>query len=98
MAAEPSAKTGFTVLGGAVVTILAWILTTTVGVEIPAEVSAAATTVVTAAIALLVPAKSGKYVDLAGDRLDWDYDRDGRMIEHATVMEEPATLTEEEGA
>jgi hypothetical protein len=60
--AEPSAKTGYTILGGAVVTIIAWILATVAGIEIPAEVSAAATTIVTAAIALLVPAKSGKYV------------------------------------
>ena len=98
MSAEPSAKTGLTVLGGAVVTILAWILTATAGVEIPAEVAAAATTVVTAAIALLVPAKSGKYVDLEADRMDWDYERDGRMADYATVLDEPRTLTEEEGA
>lgn len=98
MSAEPSAKTGYTVLGGAVVTILAWILTSTVGVEIPAEVAAAATALVTAAIALLVPAKSGRYVDLAADRQDWDFERDGRMVDYATVMDEPATLTEEDGA
>ena len=96
---EPSAKTGYTVLGGAVVTIAAWIITRVAGVEIPAEIAAAATTLVTAAIALLVPAKSGKYVDLEADRLDWDYERDGRMVDYATGSEsEPATLTEEEVA
>ena len=61
---EPSAKTAYTVLGGAVVTIAAWIITQVAGVEIPAEIAAAATTLVTAVIALLVPAKSGKYVNL----------------------------------
>ena len=96
---EPSAKTGYTVLGGAVVTIAAWIITQVAGVEIPAEIAAAATTLVTAVIALLVPAKSGKYVDLEADRLDWDYERDGRMVDYATGSEsEPATLTEEEVA
>lgn len=94
---EPSAKTGYTVLGGAVVTIAAWIITQVAGVEIPAEIAAAATTLVTAVIALLVPAKSGKYVDLEADSLDWDYGRDGRMVDYATAPEsEPATLTEEE--
>ena len=96
---EPSAKTGYTVLGGAVVTIAAWIITQAAGVEIPAEIAAAATTLVTAVIALLVPAKSGKYVDLEADRLDCDYERDGRMVDYATGSEsEPATLTEEEVA
>ena len=96
---EPSAKTGYTVLGGAVVTIAAWIITQVAGVEIPAEIAAAATTLVTAVIALLVPAKSGKYVDLEADRLDWDYERDGRMVDYATGSEsELATLTEEEVA
>lgn len=66
---EPSAKTGYTVLGGAVVTIAAWIITQVAGVEIPAEIAAAATTLVTAVIALLVPAKSGKYV-VAADPVD----------------------------
>ncbi|WP_029090096.1 hypothetical protein [Brevibacterium album] len=80
-ATEPSAKTGYTILGGAVVTILAWILATVAGVEIPAEVAAAATTLVTAAIALLVPAKSGKYVG----EIDagWDNSRDGSMSDYA---------------
>ena len=99
MNTEPSAKTGYTVLGGAVVTIAAWIITQVAGVEIPAEIAAADTTLVTAVIALLVPAKSGKYVDLEADRLDWDYERDGRMVDYATGSEsEPATLTEEEVA
>ena len=66
---DPSAKTGYTVLGGAVVTIAAWIITQVAGVEIPAEIAAAATTLVTAAIALLVPAKSGTYVE--NPDLDW---------------------------
>lgn len=98
MSAEPSAKTGYTVLGGAVVTILAWVLTSTVGVEIPAEVAAAATALATTAIALVVPATSGKYIDLEADRQDWDYERDGRMVDYATVLDEPAALTEEDGA
>lgn len=98
MSTGPSAKTGHTVLGGAVVSILVWILTTTVGVEVPAEVAAAAATLVAGAIALLVPATSGKYIDLEADRQDWDYERDGRMVDYATVLDEPAALTEEDGA
>lgn len=81
MSAEPSAKTGYTVLGGAVVTILAWVLTSTVGVEIPAEVAAAATALVTTAIALLVPATSGKYVEQLDQ--DWDNDRFGSMGDYS---------------
>lgn len=81
MSAEPSAKTGYTVLGGAVVTILAWILTSTVGVDIPAEVAAAATALVTTAIALLVPAKSGKYIEQLDQ--DWDNDRFGSMGDYS---------------
>ena len=67
MNAEPSAKTGYTVLGGAAVTIIVWIVTTVTGIEIPAEIAAAATTLVSGAIALLIPAKSGKYVAVNED-------------------------------
>lgn len=81
---EPSAKTGYTVLGGAVVTIAAWIITQVAGVEIPAEIAAAATTLVTAAIALLVPAKSGTYVE--SPDLDWPAGES--MADYATEDEE----------
>lgn len=86
MNAEPSAKTGYTVLGGAAVTIIVWIVTTVTGIEIPAEIAAAATTLVSGAIALLIPAKSGKYVAVAGD-LDWDRRTDGSMADYATEDE-----------
>ena len=81
---EPSAKTGLTVLGGAVVTIAAWIITQVAGVEIPAEIAAAATTLVTAVIALLVPAKSGTYVE--NPDLDWPAGES--MADYATEDEE----------
>ena len=96
---EPSAKTGYTVLAGAVVTILFSIITTTTGFVPDPELVGAAVVLATALISLLVPAKSGKYVDLEADRLDWDYERDGRMVDYATEPDgEPATLTEEDGA
>ena len=81
---EPSAKTGYTVLGGAVVTIAAWIITQVAGVEIPAEIAAAATTLVTAAIALLVPAKSGTYVE----HPDLAWPAGESMADYATEDEE----------
>ena len=96
---EPSAKTGYTVLAGAVVTILFSIITTTTGFVPDPELVGASVVLATALIGLLVPAKSGKYVDLEADRFDWDYERDGRMVDYATGSEsEPETLTEEEGA
>lgn len=63
----PSAKTNLTVLSGAVVTIITAIITSIWGVEISPELTAAAVTLVTGLIAYLVPAKSGKYVELAAD-------------------------------
>lgn len=63
----PSAKTNLTVLAGAVVTIITAIITTIWRVEISPELTAAAVTLVTGLIAYLMPAKSGKYVELAVD-------------------------------
>ena len=63
----PSAKTNLTVLAGAVVTIITAIITTIWHVEISPELTAAAVTLVTGLIAYLMPAKSGKYVELAVD-------------------------------
>ena len=63
----PSAKTNLTVLAGAVVTIITAIITSIWQVEISPELTAAAVTLVTGLIAYLVPAKSGKYVDLSVD-------------------------------
>ena len=63
----PSAKTNLTVLAGAVVTIITAIITTIWHVEISPELTAAAVTLVTGLIAYLMPAKSGKYVELATD-------------------------------
>ena len=63
----PSAKTNLTVLAGAVVTIITAIVTAIWQVEISPELTAAAVTLVTGLIAYLVPAKSGRYVDLASD-------------------------------
>ena len=63
----PSAKTNLTVLAGAVVTITTAIITSIWQVEISPELTAAAVTLVTGLIAYLVPAKSGRYVDLASD-------------------------------
>lgn len=60
----PSAKTNLTVLAGAIVTIITAIITSIWHVEISPELTAAAVTLVTGLIAYLVPAKSGKYVDL----------------------------------
>ena len=67
MSTQPSGKTTITVLGGAIVTIAAWALTGVWNIYIPPEIAAAATTLVTGIIALLIPAKSGKYVDWAID-------------------------------
>lgn len=64
---EPSAKTGYTALAGAAVTIIVWIVTTVSGIEVPAEIAAAATALVASAVALFVPAKSGKYVAVNED-------------------------------
>ena len=81
---KPSAKTGYTALGGAVVTITAWVITQVAGIGIPAEIAAAATTLVAAVIALLVPAKSGTYVE--NPDLDWPAGES--MADYATDDEE----------
>ena len=62
--AEPSAKTGYTVLAGAVVTIVYSIVTATTGFVPDPELVGASVVLATALIGLLVPAKSGKYVNL----------------------------------
>lgn len=62
MNTKPSAKTGLTVVAGAVVTVLVWIATLN-NLEVPSEVAAAVTTIIAGVIAYFVPAKSGKYVD-----------------------------------
>lgn len=63
----PSAKTNLTVLAGAAVTVITAVITAIWQVEISPEMTAAAVTLVTGLIAYLVPAKSGRYVDLAAD-------------------------------
>lgn len=62
MEAKPSAKTGLTVIAGAIVTVLVWIATLN-SIEVPGEVAAAVTTIIAGVVGYLVPAKSGKYVD-----------------------------------
>lgn len=89
MNAEPSAKTGITVLAGAAVTIIVWIITAVAGIEVPAEIAAAATTLVSGAIAMLVPAKSGKYVEIepkldSADLIENRADIDPDVFEDAT--------------
>ena len=89
MNAEPSAKTGYTVLAGAAVSIIVWIVTTVARVEIPAEIAAAATTLVAGAIAMLVPAKSGTYITTNPDvDRDWDPAVHGSMSDFADEDEE----------
>lgn len=90
MTLTPSTKTVYTAVGGALVTVLAFILTITTGLELPAEVGAALATIVTAIIALTVPARQGTYVDLDDDEETWDRDRDGLMANHASA-DEPET-------
>ena len=89
MNAEPSAKTGYTVLAGAAVSILVWVVTTVAHIDIPAEIAAAATTLITGAIAILVPAKSGKYVEIepkldSADLIENRADIDPDVFEDAT--------------
>lgn len=62
METKPSAKTGLTVLAGAVVTVLVWIATLN-SVEVPGEVAAAVTTIIAGVVGYFVPARSGKYVE-----------------------------------
>lgn len=62
MEAKPSAKTGLTVIAGAIVTVLVWIATMN-NIEVPGQVAAAVTTIIAGIVGYLVPAKSGKYVD-----------------------------------
>lgn len=62
---KPSAKTWYIGLGGAIVTIGTWSLSTFANVEVPAEVSAAAVLVVSFIVAATVPAKWGKYIDVS---------------------------------
>ena len=89
MNAEPSAKTGITVLAGAAVTIIVWIITAVAGIEVPAEIAAAATTLVSGAIAMLVPAKSGTYITTNPDvDRDWDPAVHGSMSDFAGEEEE----------
>lgn len=56
-----SGKTGLTAAAGALGVLVVWGLTLA-GVEVPAEVAAAISTLLAAVIAWLVPAKSGSYV------------------------------------
>ena len=79
--AEPSAKTGYTVLAGALVTILYSIVTAATGFVPTPELVGASVVVATAAIALFVPAKSGKYVEQLDQ--DWDNDRFGSMGDYS---------------
>lgn len=67
MANKPSAKTGYTALAGAASVILFAVITAFTGFTPDATLAAAVTTVLTAAIAYFVPAKSGKHVDWAED-------------------------------
>ena len=83
----PSAKTNLTVLAGAVVTIITAIITSIWQVEISPELTAAAVTLVTGLIAYLVPAKSGKYVELATDD-GWLPDEDIEADQSDDVQEE----------
>lgn len=71
MSTKPSAKTGLTVVAGAVVTVLVWIATLN-NLEVPSEVAAAVTTIIAGVIAYFVPAKSGKYVDATPVPDDYD--------------------------
>ena len=63
----PSGKTNTTVFSGAIVTVAAWAVNGLTGVEVPGEVWAAITTIVMGLIAWLVPAKSGKFIEIAQD-------------------------------
>lgn len=51
----PNRKVTAAGLAGAIVTVGAWVLNATTGVEVPPEVAAAATTIVTVGTAYLVP-------------------------------------------
>lgn len=53
--ATPTRKVGSGAVGGAIATVIIWVITATTGVEIPAEVAAAVTVIVTAGLAYLVP-------------------------------------------
>jgi hypothetical protein len=53
--AVPTRKVGAGALGGAVVVVAAWILEATVGIEMPAPVVAALTTIVIFAFSYFVP-------------------------------------------
>ena len=67
MQLAPSTKTNTTVFSGAIVTVAAWAVNGLMGIEVPGEVWAAITTIVMGLIAWLVPAKSGKFIELAQD-------------------------------
>lgn len=69
--AKPSAKTGLTVIAGAIVTVLVWIATMN-NIEVPGQVAAAVTTIIAGIIAYFVPAKSGKYVDATPVPADYE--------------------------
>lgn len=72
MDAKPSAKTGLTVVAGAVVTVLAWVAALN-NIDIPGEVAAAITTIISGVVAYFVPAKSGKFVDADSTPVPDDY-------------------------
>ncbi|MGO2378095.1 hypothetical protein [Brevibacterium aurantiacum] len=73
METKPSAKTGITVLAGAIVTVLVWIATLS-HVEVPGEVAAAVTTIIAGIVGYLVPARSGKHVELDATPVPDDYE------------------------
>lgn len=73
MDSKPSKKTGLTVLAGAVVTVLAWVAVLN-GIEVPAEVAAAITTIIAGVVGYFVPAKSGKYVEPDATPVPDDYE------------------------
>lgn len=72
MDAKPSTKTGLTVVAGAVVTVLVWIATLN-DIDVPGEVAAAVTTIIAGGIGYLLPAKSGKYVEVDETPVPADY-------------------------
>lgn len=93
----PSTKTIYTAVGGAIVTLISFALTLTTGLELPAEVGAALATIVTAIIALTVPARQGKYVSeaLVNDvqdldpqqAIEVDYDPQTDTVSDPTTLE-----------
>lgn len=68
---KPSGKTAYVTVGTAIVTILAYVLTLSTGVELPIVVHDAAVILVVFALCTFIPAKSGTFVNapLQGDDL-----------------------------